>query len=46
MDLTLRHYGGQLKTVVEREAGEKIDCKRQLQSQKEKIENSKFLWSM
>ena len=24
----LRHYGGQLKTVVEQEAGEKIDCKR------------------
>ena len=25
----LRHYGGQLKTVVEKEAGEKIDWKRQ-----------------
>ena len=24
----LRHYGGQLKTKVEPEAGEKIDCKR------------------
>ena len=24
----LRHYGGQLKTVVEPEAGEKIDRKR------------------
>ena len=24
----LRHYGGLLKTAVEKEAGEKIDCKR------------------
>ena len=24
----LDHYGGQLKTAVEQEAGEKIDCKR------------------
>ena len=24
----LRHYGGQLKTAIEKEAGEKIDCKR------------------
>ena len=24
----LRHYGGQLKTSVEQEAAEKIDCKR------------------
>ena len=24
----LRHYGGQLKTAVEPETGEKIDCKR------------------
>ena len=24
----LRHYGGQLKRAVEKEAGEKIDCKR------------------
>ena len=24
----LRHYDGQLKTAVEQEAGEKIDCKR------------------
>ena len=25
----IHHYGGQLKTAVEKEAGEKIDCKRQ-----------------
>ena len=24
----LRHYGGQLKTAVEQEVGEEIDCKR------------------
>ena len=24
----LSHYGGQLKTAVEKEAGEKMDCKR------------------
>ena len=24
----LRYYGGQLKTAVEQEAGEKVDCKR------------------
>ena len=31
----LCHYGGQLNTAVEQEAGEKIDCKRQWQSEKE-----------
>ena len=28
VNIILRHYGGQLKTAVEQEAGEKIDCKR------------------
>ena len=28
VNIVLRHYGGQLKTAVEQEAGEKIDCKR------------------
>ena len=28
VNIFLRHYGGQLKTAVEQEAGEKIDCKR------------------
>ena len=28
MNIFLRHYGGQLKTVVEQEACEKIGCKR------------------
>ena len=32
----LRHYGGQLKTAVEQEAGEKTDRKRKQQSEKEK----------
>ena len=26
VNVLLRHYGGQLKTAVEQEAGEKIDC--------------------
>ena len=28
VNIYLRHYGGQLKTAVEQEAGEKIGCKR------------------
>ena len=28
MNIFLHYYGGQLKTVVEHEAGEKIGCKR------------------
>ena len=28
VNLILRYYGGQLKTAIEQEAGEKIDCKR------------------
>ena len=28
VNVFLRHYGGQLKTAVEQEAGEHIDCKR------------------
>ena len=27
LNLFLRHYGGQLKTLVDQEAGEKINCK-------------------
>ena len=27
VNIFLRHYGGQLKTAVEQEAGEKIACK-------------------
>ena len=28
VNVFLRHYGRQLKTALEQEAGEKIDCKR------------------
>ena len=28
VNLLLRHYGGQLETTVEQEAGKKIDCKK------------------
>ena len=28
VNILLSHYGGQLKTAVEQEEGEKIDCKR------------------
>ena len=28
LNLLLCHFGGQLKTAVEQEVGEKIDCKR------------------
>ena len=35
VNVFLRHYGGQLKAAVEQELGEKIDCKRLHQSEKE-----------